>query len=284
VTLLCQSKTPPAHQTAITLYLDSDRIELRNEITTNFADVRHWAFSFNLKSPVLHTEEVGAIICVARQAEGGDYAERNARYDYATLNHLADISDGASCGITLSSPDLSFVRLGESTPTNLDTRTPQLHVLAGGQVDKDLGIVAQGGCTRSLQRFALRAHRGYDPTAAMKFALEHQNPLVTAAVTGTKARLPERQFSLLHVSHPDVLLWAVKPHEDGIAEGLVVRYWNLASVPATTHLTTPLKVRGAGLLSHIETPLEELSLTRGELRRTVPKHRMETIRLNIARP
>jgi alpha-mannosidase len=284
VTLLCRSKTPPAHQTAITLYRDSDRIELSNEIRTNFADVRHWAFSFNLKSPVVHTEEVGAIIRVKRQAENGDYAERNARYDYATLNHFADISDEASGGITLSSPDLSFVRLGQSTPTNLDTRTPQLRVLAGGQVDKDLGIVSQGGCNRFLQRFALRAHRGYHPTAAMKFAFEHQNPLVTTAITGTKACYPEREFSLLEVNHPDVLLWAVKPHEDGIAEGLIVRYWNLGPVSATARFTTPLDLCGAGLVSHIETPFQELALTRGELRRIVPKHRMETIRLNIARP
>ena len=89
--------------------------------------------------------------------------------------------------MTLSNPDLAFARLGNSTVTTLDTATPQLNMLAGGQVDGSwLGIPAQNGNTHFLQRFALRPHGDYDQAAAMKFALEHQNPFVTGAVISIK--------------------------------------------------------------------------------------------------
>ena len=49
-----------SHDTFITLYRNSDRVDIRNELTANFGDVRHWAFSFALNEPAVHTEEVGA--------------------------------------------------------------------------------------------------------------------------------------------------------------------------------------------------------------------------------
>ena len=85
------------------MYRNSDRIDIENELLANFADVRHWAFTFALDNPVLHTEEVGAVICCKRKADGGDYADTPARCDYATVNHFADLSDGrAGRGVTIS--------------------------------------------------------------------------------------------------------------------------------------------------------------------------------------
>ena len=149
VTLKCVSGAGRQHTTRITLFRDSDRVEIRNEITENFDDVRHWAFSFNLPSPDVHTEEVGAVIRARTQSHGGDYADTHARYDYLTLNHFADITDGANTrGVTLANADCAFAQLGQSTPATLDTATPQIHVLAGGQVDgPSLGIPAQNGAT-----------------------------------------------------------------------------------------------------------------------------------------
>lgn len=62
----------------------------------------------------------------------------------------------------------------------------------------------------------------------MRFALEHQNPLVAAAVAGSGSTYPAATYSLLQVSDPDLLVWSVKPAEEGIAAGVVVRLWNLA--------------------------------------------------------
>jgi hypothetical protein len=91
--------------------------------------------------------------------------------------------------------------------------TPQLSVLAGGQIDGPiLGIRVQNGTTYFLQRFALRPHAAYDPVAAMKFALEHQNPFVTGAIIGKEIGLfPADTFSMLSVDNSAILIWAVKP-------------------------------------------------------------------------
>ncbi len=281
-TVTCQSKGTPTHRTSITLYINSNRIDICNEITENFNDVRHWSYSFNLGSPIVHTEEVGAVIKVKTKTEGGDYADRNARYDYATMNHFADITDGNNKrGVTLSTSDLSFVKLGESTPAHLDTKTPQLHVLAGGQVDKGLGIIAQNGAKYFLQRFALTTHKSYNATESMKFAMEHQNPTVTGVVKGSaNANLyPANQFSLIKISNPDLLLWAFKPNEDGIEKGVVARVWNLAGNTSKTQFTGVLPFQSAHRLTHVETPIDSLPLSNGTLQTDIGAYRMETFGL-----
>ncbi len=284
VTVNCSSKANLSYRTFITLYNNSDRIDICNEITENFADVQHWSFGFNLGSPVVHTEETGAVIMVKTKAEGGDYADRNARYDYATLNHFVAVSDGSNQrGVTISSPDLSFVRIGESTPARLDTQTPQIHILAGGQVDKGLGIIAQNNATYFLQRFALGIHKNYDATSAMKFALEHQNPPVTGVVKGTSTSgfYPEDQFSLLNISNPDVLLWVLKPHEEGIENGIVARVWNQSDKNNSTGFAGAFPVKSAQRLTHIETPVESLPVTNGILNVIVGANRIETFKLML---
>lgn len=283
VTLLARSRAGLAHTTAITLYRSSDRVDIRNELHANFGDVRHWAFSFALNQPSVRTEEVGAVILNQLQSAGGDYADSHARYDYLTVNHFADITDGSGTkGMTVSNPDLAFARLGHSTVTHLDTTNPQLHLLAGGQVDgPNLGIRGQNGNTRFLQRFALRPHGGYHPAAAMKFALEHQNPFVTGAIIGSgSGAYPETTHSLLKVSNPDVLLWALKPHEDGIEHGLVARFWNLSEKPATTEVSFTPAIAAALRITHIETDIEAVPLTAaGTLPATFTRQQIQTYRL-----
>ncbi|MCX6904948.1 MAG: glycoside hydrolase, partial [Verrucomicrobia bacterium] len=282
VTLKCASAAGRQHTTRLTLYRDSDRLEIRNEITENFADVRHWAFSFNLSAPDVHTEEIGAIIRAKTKANGGDYADTHARYDYLTLNHFADITDGAnSRGVTLANADCAFARLGQSTPAHLDTVTPQINVLAGGQVDGSwLGIRGQNSATYFLQRFALRPHGAYDPVVAMKFGLEHQNPLVTSPIIGlTNSPYPATSYTLLDLSHPNVLLWALKPHDDGIERGIVARVWNLASEPCVLRLAAAAPLAGAQLVTHIETPLAPLTVKNAMVETTVPARRLESYTL-----
>ncbi len=284
VTLRARSEAGLEHDTFVTLYRDSDRVDIRNELRANFADTRHWAFSFALDQPALHTEEVGAINLNKLESQGGDYADALARYDYVTVNHFADFTDGSGKkGVTISNPDLAFARLGRSTHHVLDTATPQLSFLAGGQVDgPTLGIPAQNGQTHFLQRFALRAHGGYDPVSAMRFALEHQNPFVTGAILSKQQNAyPETAYSLLTVDNPSVLLWALKPHEDGIANGIVARLWNLAAAPGPVRLAPAMPLTSARRLTHIETPLEALPVEPGatSVSLVVPAHRLETYNL-----
>ena len=261
VTLRARSAAGLMHDSWITLTQGSDRVDIRNHITQNFGDVRHWAFSFSMAQPRVHSEEVGAINLNRREAEGGHVADTHARVDHITLNHFADIAAGTSAGqtgpgVTLSSPDLSFARMGRSTHQQLDALTPQLNVLAGGQVDgPHLGIRQQNGNSLFLQRFALRPHGGYSASAAMKMALEHQNPLLAATVFNkSSGAYPGDHFSLLQSDHPDVLLWAVKPADDGIGNGVIARLWNVSDQTATAGLTFHGGLAAAERVSHVETP------------------------------
>jgi hypothetical protein len=190
-------------------------------------------------------------------------------------------SDGL--GITLSNVDCYFMKLGDSTVDNLDTTSPQISPLAGGPVGGDglWGIRDQGGDTHFLQRFALRAHGAYDPAAAMRFALEHQNPLVTGVATAGSANLeglfPEASFSLLTISSPDVLLWALKPGDDGLDQGIIARVWNLSASPASFSLSfPPAPIVSAMHVTHIETPLEEATVTDGALTGSLAAQQLKT--------
>src|SRR5262249_51485623 len=104
VTLLATSAEPLRHTTRITLLRDSNRIDIRNEIHQNFGSVSTWTFAFNFDSPDVWHEEVGAVIRAKLLADGGHYAGRNARYDWLTPNHFADMSEGVT-GVTLSNAD-----------------------------------------------------------------------------------------------------------------------------------------------------------------------------------
>lgn len=287
MTVRARSEAGVPHDTYITLYRDSDRVDIRNEITENFCDVRYWAFSFGIKNPSVHTEEVGAVILDKPKADGGHYADSHARYDHITVNHFADISgsDGKS-GVTLSNPDLAFAKLGGSEVGTLDWGTPQINMLAGGQIDgPNLGIRGQNGNTHFLQRFALLGHGGYNQTAAMKFALEHQNPFVTGPVISKDDGVyPESEFSLLGIDNPEVLLWALKSHEDGITNGLVARVWNQSEAAQPTRFSLAGRMSAASRLSHIETRIEDLPVSNGTLETSVGAQRMETYQLKITPP
>jgi len=122
----------------------------------------------------------------------------------------------------------------------------------------NLGIRQQNGAAFFLQRFGLLAHGGgVSNTASMRFALEHQNPLLAATVlAGSSGVYPAHSFSLLQGEHPDVLLWALKPHDDGIAHGLVARWWNLTEAPAATRGRLTGALAGAVAVTHVETDVE----------------------------
>jgi alpha-mannosidase len=281
VSLLATSSSPLNHTSRVTLFRNSDRIEVKNDINQNFNAIYTWGYGFELNNPEVWHEEVGAIIKAKLLSQGGHYSPHNARYDWLTINHFADIN-GAGVGVTLSSEDCNFMQLGSSTSNSLDTSTPQISVLAGGQVDgPSLGIPGQGGDTHFLQRFALRTHGAFDPAAAMRFSLEHQNPLITGVVIGGKA-YPETSFSLASIDHQDVLLWTLKPADDGISQGIIARVWNVSPNPASFSLTmTPGPILRAQTTTHIETPTGTAALVNGRLAESINPWQMKTFLVSL---
>ncbi len=282
VTLVAASESPVNHITRVTLFRNINRVDISNEITENFSDVKTWNYSFDINAPDLWHEEVGAVIRGRLQENGGHYAPRNARYDWLTMNHFADITDGAAnnFGVTVSNWDNYFMLYGASDKHVLDTGTPQLNILAGGQTSgPTLGIPNQGGDTYFLQRFALSTHGAFDQTTAMKFSLEHQNPLVAGMIegVGTQTRVyPADTFSFLTITNPNVLLWSLKPAEDGINRGIVARVWNQGNAPSSYQLSLAQPITSAETLTHIETTIAPALVTSGSLNTTINQQQIQT--------
>jgi alpha-mannosidase len=283
-TLRIECASALARTTRVTLYGHGDRIDIDNHITRNFGDTRQWNFTFNLDEPDVRHEEVGAILRARLTTDGGHYSPVNSRLDWLTLNHFAAMSGKDGAGITLSNQDCSFFRLGNSRMEGaqpvLDTNTPALHVLAGGMVDEGLGIYNQGGDSLFRQRFALQPHDQFDAVASMRIALEHQNPPVARGVRGGPAAMyPETEFSLVTVSGPGVLLWALKPAEDGPREGLVARMWNFDGESRDAILDLKGGIVSARRTTHLETDLGAAELVGGSLRARLEKTQLQTFRV-----
>lgn len=288
VTLKAVSTAGLAHTSRITLFRDSRRIDIRNEITQNFHSVGddppRWTFSFNLKSPDIWHEEAGAVIRARLLSDGGHYSPDHARYDWQTLNHFADIS-GEGVGVTLANADCLFMKVGKSTITSLDTTCPQISVLVGGLIDgANLGIHNQGGDSRFLQRFTLQTHDAYDQAEAMRLALAHQNPLVTGQVTGKEPFYPETSYGLLKISDPNVLLWSLKPAEDGIEHaGIALRIWNMSDKKTRFAVSMkPRRILRAMRATHIETATGGAQIESGNLDELIAANAMETYLLILA--
>ena len=144
-----------------------------------------------------------------------------------------------------------------------------------------LGILSQGGDTHFLQRFALQTHDAYDAVAAMKFALEFQNPLVTGTITGGSA-YPATNYSHLTINNPNVLLWALKPAEEGIGDGMVARVWNVSAQSAPLSLALAQPLNKARRVTHIETDVGPAVLTNGVLSATLNPQQLQTFKLQVA--
>ena len=275
VTLLAKADSPLAHESRITLFRGLERIEIQNDITQNFNEANTWGFSFALQNTDVYHEEVGAILKARLTSDGGHYSPRNARYDWLTINHFADISQD-EFGVTLSNADCYFMKIGNSTVEKLDTSTPQISVLVGANNLNGGGVLGdQGGDNYFLQRFALRSHAGYDPVLSMKFALEHQNPLVAGRVGGGDG-YPEGSYSLLALDKQNILLWALKPAEDGLESGLVARVWNLSNEPGEFSLSLDGGIKDALFLTHIETPSGIVNIQDGKLSDIINQQQIKT--------
>jgi len=280
VTLVAESYKPIKHISKVTLIRNSDRIELENYITQNFdAKPVTYTFSFNLNSPETWHEEAGAILKAKPQSLGGHYADSICRLDWLALNHFADMSDGNN-GMILSNRDAYFMKTGNSTITTLDCLTPQINVLAGGQIDAPgLGILNQDGDSYFENYFALKPNRnGFDPATAMRFSTEHQNPLVAGKIAGDSG-LYGSQLSLFTVTDTDVLVWAMKPAEEGIDDGIILRLWNMNNKDRDIIISSMYQIIKCYNATHIETNRSEIIPEDGKLKLTIGHNRIQTFRI-----
>jgi len=270
-----------SRDTRLTLYAGIDRIDIDNVVHENFTNDQLFSSAFDLPGMTMRHEEVGMIARVGRQAGGGDYADANTRTDYLTFNHFVDLSQAAR-GVTVSGRDAPFFQSGNSTPLQLDATTPTIRAALGFS-PADVGSVlpGQGGETEFPSSFALRTHGAYDAAAAMRMALEHQNPLVSAPVTGGGGSpLPQATWSLLTIDDPGVLAWAVKPAEEGLSSGIVLRAWNLSDQSKPVAVAMPsFPIVGAHTITHIETEIGTATVSNGTLIDNIGRQQMKSWRL-----
>jgi alpha-mannosidase len=189
------------------------------------------------------------------------------------------MSDGSN-GMIISNRDAYFMKTGNSTITKLDCLTPQISVLAGGQIDAPgLGLVNQDGDSYFENFFALKADKnGFNAAEAMKFSLEHQNPLVAGTITG-KDGLYGSQFSLFTTPDPDLIIWTIKPAEEGIGNGIILRVWNMNNRDVNCTISSAFPVRKCFNTTHIETDISEIVPVDGQLKHLIGHNRLQTFRI-----
>ena len=271
---------PVDHDVRVTIYKDLDRVDIEDRITQNFSSSLDWAFGVQLGLPVVRHEELGAILKAKLSSAGGHYADQNARYDHLTVGHFADISN-SQYGLTVSVSGPAFLTIGNSTVSSLDDGSNQLRFTAGGNFQgSGPGITGQNGDALFNYGFSLRPHNSvYDPVNAMRGALEHQNPFVTAVCTGTDGPYPATTFSAFSFSDPDVLLFALKPAEEGIGSGVIARSWNVSATAQSTSIASAWGLTAAKSTTHIETDLQPEALNAGVLTASFASQQIRTFRL-----
>ncbi len=277
ITLFCQSSDPVKHETSITFYAMDTRIDFQNKILQNFDSLLHWTFNFNIEEPEVWHEEVGAIIQAKKASAGGYYADRMARYDYLTLNHFVNVGNSSE-SITLSNANCLFFKLGNSKPDFLDMNSSNIHILVGGQVNENLGIISQDGDSLFEQNFSLQPHgHAFKASSSMKFALEHQNSLCAGPVLpgGTMSK---RQFSFVKTNYDELILWTLKPGEE---EGITLRFWNLASNPLTTKMYFHHSLEEVTSATHVETKISTLPFSKNEVPVSFNQQELKTLRIWI---
>lgn len=277
MTLFCETTKPIKHTSRITVYANSPRIDIQNEIKQNFNDPIYASFSINADNAIVHHEEIGAVIKAKYLEEGGHYAKEMSRVDHLSLNHFADVSSSQGRGVTVSVADCLFMKLGNSEEQKLDSKSPQINVLIGGQIDKNyrLGIENQGGDSLFQQNFALLPHaQAYNQTQAMKFSLEHQNPLMASKVTGGND-LPANQYSYLSINDPSVLVWSLKPSE---TSGTSLRVWNMGDSKIIS-ISFDKNIQKVSETTHVETVVGALSILDKKVNLNVKQQEMKTIKV-----
>jgi alpha-mannosidase len=121
--------------------------------------------------------------------------------------------------------------------------------------------------------------KAFDAAEAMRFSLEHQNPLVANWVEGDADADKQNTFSLLSVSDPSLFLWSVKPSEEGIEKGLITRFWNMNTQPIRPTITLKYPLSKAAKTTHIETDERELFPVKNTLTVDFKQHQLNTYRL-----
>ncbi len=259
-----------------------DRVDVDSVITGGFSGTVGYRVDLSsLPGAVVHHEEVGMLALAKRIADGGDYADEDARTDFLTLNHFVDAGN-AVFGFSVASLESGFMRVGDSTVDTLDESPTSLLLVVGMQLDPGLGFADQGGDTRFVNHYALVPRDyGYTGDEELTLSLEDDNPPVAVLASGARDAPLSDSFRIL-VNVRGMTPWWVKPPEDGVAGDIVARVWNGFDAP--TDVTLRGSFSAASRVSHIETELADppQPVLAGDVTQTLAPDQIATYRLTLA--
>ena len=181
--------------------------------------------------------------------------ERAPRHDDPALAELAGRLDAAARGLLGRSLSIRQVDAGSCNGCELE-----IHALNNAFYD--------------LERFGLK----------FVASPRHADVLfVTGPVTGNaRSPYPSDSYSLLTVDKPGVLLWALKPQEDGIAKGVIARLWNVSDTALHCTLSLTPELAAAASATHIETDQERLPAVGNTITVSLARCQLQSLRLALS--
>ena len=78
-----------------------------------------------------------------------------------------------------------------------------------------------------------------------------------------------------------MIVWSVKPAEEGIGQGIILRVWNQDIKDAAVIISSALQIVNAKQTTHVETDIQSLSPVSGMLKATIGHNKIETFRLQV---
>jgi len=96
------------------------------------------------------------------------------------------------------------------------------------------------------------------------------------------AVLPADKYSFLQIANPNMILWALKPAEEGIKNnGLIARVWNLNDASVKSELRFNKKLSSANETTHVEVNMNRVSFNQNKLMINTQGQQMKTFRVKL---
>lgn len=267
--------------TTITLYANTDRVDIRNEVekqpTTEHQEL-DFAFPFLVPDREYRIETPGVILTPGTEQRPGSAQAITA------VRHFVDVFN-EEFGVLLSQTDSFLVEFGHRTtmedPMEPDASNSTILALALSnctdwkEVTRD-----QNGVTRFTFRYSLRGHKGgFDPAAAVRFGWEDNNELLAVPLPRKqKGTFPAAAHSFVKITPDNVILTCLKAAEE---DGIIIRLWECAGCDTNALVD----VSGLGLLQAakltnlLEEDERDLTVTDSQVTVPVQKRGIATVRL-----
>ena len=118
---------------------------------------------------------------------------------------------------------------------------------------------------------------------SMRSSLEFQQPLIAGMVSGeNKAPLPSNKYALMEATAPGIILWALKPSEEGARiNGIIARVWNLNESLSKSGLKFNRSISSAIETTHVEVDRKAIPFKKNVIFIEAGSQQMKTYRVKF---